>query len=89
MNKTTISTFGKLTAANILFSHAIIFSTTQEAGIGNWNRKMKWTDVLVMSNFLSLMNKMLWTDFVERRVKETIKYGEKFGWDFLRHHRKK
>ena len=53
---------------------------------------MKWTDIFCLGYVkfsLPLMNKMLWTDFVERRVKETIKYGEDFGWDFLRHYRKK
>ena len=80
----------KILAANLLFLYAIIFSNTQEADIGNWSRKMKWTDMFCLGyvKFSLLMNKMLW-NFVERRVKETIKYGENFGWDFFRHYRKK
>ena len=32
---------------NVLFTHAIFFSNIQEADMGNWDRKLKWTHVLL------------------------------------------
>ena len=64
--KTAISTLGKLTAVSGLFSHAIIFSTTQETDIGNRNRRMKWTDVCYLGQIFLIFNawdsmKFIWT----------------------------
>lgn len=83
--KTAVSTLGKLTAVIDLFSHAIVFSTTQETDIRlNQKQEMKWTDVCYLGQIFPIFNardsmKFIW----RRRLRNIYKYGEKL-FRFLR-----
>lgn len=83
--KTAVSTLGKLTAVIDLFSHAIVFSTTQETYIRlNQKQEMKWTDVCYLGQIFPIFNARYSMKFIWRRRRRNIyKYGEKL-FRFLR-----